>query len=150
MYQNCSDPWNQLEEAELSYIRALTCISIKKYGMDSIIELGCGLGKTTNYIKNNTGIDIVGVDISETTIKKAEILYPDIKFIVDNVLSVSEREKKCNLLFAEIMWYILDDLNQIINNISLNCHGNYILINQTFYPKGYQKYGLEFFHQLMK
>lgn len=53
MYQNCSDPRNQLEEAEQSYIRSITCMSIKKYGLKSIIELGCRLGKTTSYIKNN-------------------------------------------------------------------------------------------------
>lgn len=145
MYQNCTDPWNQLEEAEISYVRASTCISIKKYGLDSVMELGCGLGKTTNYIKKNTGIDIIGVDISETAVEKAKNMYPDIDFRVDNVLNISKSAENINYLFAEIMWYILDDLDEIIQNVSMKCRGNYVMINQTFYPKGCQSYGTEYF-----
>ena len=145
MYQNCTDPWNQLEEAEISYVRASTCISVKKYGLDSVMELGCGLGKTTNYIKKNTGIDIIGVDISETAVEKAKNMYPDIDFRVDNVLNISKSAENINYLFAEIMWYILDDLDEIIQNVSMKCRGNYVMINQTFYPKGCQSYGTEYF-----
>ena len=45
------------------------------------------------------------------------------------------------------MWYILDDLNEIIENISTNHRGKYIIINQTFY-KGQQQYGNEYFTNL--
>lgn len=145
MYQNCDDPWNQLAEAEISYIRAATCVSIKRYNLGSIVELGCGLGKTTNYIKRNTGIDITGVDVSGTAIKKARGMYPDIKFKVDSALSISHNEGQQNYLFAEIMWYILDDLDEIIENISTECKGRYVMINQTFYPNGCQTYGTEYF-----
>lgn len=51
------------------------------------------------------------------------------------------------ILLAEIMWYILDDLDEIIDNISVNHKGRYIIINQTFY-KGQQKYGKEYFTSL--
>lgn len=71
--------------------------------------------------------------------------YSFIDFQVDSVLSVSESKMQCNYLFAEVMWYILEDLNKIIKNITSNCKGNYILINQTFYPEGCQKYGSDFF-----
>lgn len=43
------------------------------------------------------------------------------------------------------MWYILDDLDEIIQNVSMKCRGNYVMINQTFYPKGCQSYGTEYF-----
>ncbi len=50
-------------------------------------------------------------------------------------------------MFAEIMWYILEDLDEIIENISANHKGRYVIINQTFY-KGQQKYGKEYFTTL--
>lgn len=42
------------------------------------------------------------------------------------------------------MWYILNDLEKIIENLSANYKGKYLIINQTFY-KGEQRYGTEFF-----
>ena len=51
------------------------------------------------------------------------------------------------ILLAEIMWYILDDLDEIIENISANHKGRYVIINQTFY-KGQQQYGREYFTNL--
>ena len=51
------------------------------------------------------------------------------------------------ILFAEIMWYILEDLDEIIDNISTKYKGKYIFINQTFY-KGQQQYGNDYFTNL--
>lgn len=65
------DPWRQLEEAERSYIRSATCLTLKKYHISSLVEVGCGLGKTTNYLATNTrNVDILGIDISDTAEKK--------------------------------------------------------------------------------
>ena len=70
MYQQFEDPWNQTKEVEYSFSRQQVCNYINHFQINSIVEFGCGLGKTTNFIYENTGIDILGVDISETSIKK--------------------------------------------------------------------------------
>ena len=49
------------------------------------------------------------------------------------------------IIFSEILWYILDDLDSIIRNMKKTFSGGYILINQTFYKEGEQKYGTEYF-----
>jgi hypothetical protein len=45
------------------------------------------------------------------------------------------------------MWYILGDLDSIIQNLSLNYKGKMVIINQTFYHGG-QQYGREYFTNL--
>lgn len=147
MYQNCENPWNQINEATESYIRAAVCMTLKKYSISSLNELGCGLGETTAFIKkySREGFCIRGIDISKTAIDKARKNHPEIEFEVNDVKTITAERKGENWLLAEIMWYILDDLDEIVNNITLKCKGNYVLINQTFYPKGKQQYGTQYF-----
>ncbi len=47
------------------------------------------------------------------------------------------------ILFAEILWYVLDDIDNVLSTIKAKYNG-YLLVNQVFY-KGGQKYGREYF-----
>ena len=53
-----------------------------------MVKFGCGLGKTTNFIYDKTGIDILGIDISETSVEKSKMMYPELKFPADNVSNI--------------------------------------------------------------
>ena len=46
---------------------------------NNLIDLGCGCGRLDNYIHRKTGVDIVGYDISEGMLKKAneKNLFPN-------------------------------------------------------------------------
>ncbi len=83
MYQDYDDPWHQIGMAESSYSRNDTAFTINKLGIKNVIEVGCGLGNTTNllshFCKNST---FTGIDISKTAIRKAREKYPDIHFEV--------------------------------------------------------------------
>lgn len=156
MYQTFDNPWHQKDVVQNSYARHATLLSIKNSSVKSLIEVGCGLGTFTNYlVENLPGIKIGGMDVSETAIKKAKAKYVHIDFAQGDLRHFSEGladERVCGggydaILFAEIMWYILEDLDEIIDNISINYKGKYIFINQTFY-KGQQQYGNEYFTNL--
>ena len=70
MYKSCEDPWNQTKSYnDLS--RQMVANHINKNKIKSSVEFGCGLGKTMNFIYSKTGINVIGIDISETCIKKA-------------------------------------------------------------------------------
>ena len=47
------------------------------------------------------------------------------------------------VLFAEILWYILDDLDDILSMLKNEFNG-LLIVNQVFYNGG-QKYGKEYF-----
>lgn len=150
MYQKFDDPWHQKECLDYSYIRHVTNVSIRKYEINSLLEVGCGLGAFTNFmVKNNPLVNVEGIDISETAIQKAKINYPDIKFKVGNLLEYSEKKLDYDaLLFSEIMWFILQDLDMIKNNFRNNFTGKLVIVNQTFYKNGIQEYGKEYFTSL--
>ena len=155
MYQEFSDPWNQSEEVHFSSLsRRSVCYFLEKFDINSIVEWGCGLGKTVNYIKENTGkdVDILGIDISKTAIDKAKNLYPKLDFKVDNILNISQYNNFDCMFFSEITWYLLEDkkMDKIFNIMSKNFYGKnkFFIHNLAFYKDGIQQYGNDYFTNL--
>jgi len=155
MYQEFSDPWNQSVEVHYSSLsRRSVCYFLEKFDINSIVEWGCGLGKTVNYIKENTGkdVDILGIDISKTAIDKAKNLYPKLDFKVDNILNISQYNNFDCMFFSEITWYLLEDkkMDKIFNIMSKNFKGKnkFFIHNLAFYKDGIQQYGNDYFTNL--
>ena len=155
MYQEFSDPWNQSVEVHYrSLSRRSVCYFLEKFDINSIVEWGCGLGKTVNYIKENTGkdVDILGIDISKTAIDKAKNLYPKLDFKVDNILNISQYNNFDCMFFSEITWYLLEDkkMDKIFNIMSKNFKGKnkFFIHNLAFYKDGIQQYGNDYFTNL--
>jgi SAM-dependent methyltransferase len=151
MYQLFEDPWNQTKEGyvENSFSRQLVINYIKSFKIKNIIEYGCGLGKTVNFIYQNTGINILGIDISETSIIKAKKKYPNLKFKVDNILNIENYTNYDCFFFSEITWYLLENnmIDNIFKKMSDKHKGKYLIHNLVFY-KGQQKYGNDYFSNL--
>ena len=91
MYKNVKDPWNQslTENIERSLSRQAIINFIKQNDIQSLVEFGCGLGNTTQFLHSKTGIEITGIDISKSAIKKSQKKYPDLSFKVDNALNIA-------------------------------------------------------------
>lgn len=107
------------------------------------------MGYFTNYIHQIVPeCQICGVDISKTAIEKAKCTFDNIHFECDDLLSMSKRKGQYkNFLLAEIMWYILEDIDEIVWNLSKNYKDRLVIINQTFYH-GKQCYGTNYFTNL--
>ena len=155
MYQEFSDPWVQSEEIYYSSLsRRSVCYFLEKFDINSIVEWGCGLGRTVNYIKENTGkdIDILGTDISKTAIDKAKNFYPKLEFKVDNILNISKYEEFDCMFFSEITWYLLEDkkIDEVFDIMSNKFKGKnkFLIHNLVFYKGGVQQYGKEYFTTL--
>ena len=54
---------------------------------ESILDFGCGTGILTVHLKKLAEV-VIGVDSSESMIKRAQQQYPDIKFIVSDALAL--------------------------------------------------------------
>ncbi len=151
MYQEFDDPWNQTKEGsvENSISRQIVCNYINQYQINSMVEFGCGLGKTTNFISNKTNINILGVDISETSIIKSKKRYPELKFEVNDIENIDEYKDYECYFFSEITWYILEDnkIDKIFEIMKNKLNGKYFIHNLVFY-KGQQRYGLDYFSSL--
>ena len=151
MYKEFDDPWNQTSEGyvENSISRQIVCNYLKNFNIKSIVEFGCGLGKTTKFISDNTGVDILGVDISETSIKKSKSKYPELKFEVNDISNIIEYNNYDCFFFSEITWYILENnkIDKIFDLMKKKLEGKYFIHNLVFY-KGQQMYGLDYFSNL--
>lgn len=151
MYQSCEDPWNQSDQSSIinSASRNATNIFIRKFNIHSIVEFGCGLGHTSNFTHNETKVDILGVDISQSAVERASKEYPKLKFKVDDVLNIGSYSGFDGFLFSEITWYLLEGklLDRVLETMKEVHSGKYFIHCLVFY-KGQQKYGLDYFSNL--
>lgn len=152
MYQRCENPWNQCapDYVELSKSRRACLLNIQKYQIKSVVEFGCGLGVFSDMMRRKTGAKILGVDISATAINKAATRFPHVEFKVDSVSNVGAYSQFDAILFAEITWYILEDLKRVFDDMLEHCRGKYFIHNLVFYKGDTQKYGREYFTNLQQ
>ena len=73
MYQNCDDPWRQ-DKGIRTYMKlAVELLKIITVSPRTILDIGCGKGNYTIYIKNNfPSVRITALDIAPTAIEIAK------------------------------------------------------------------------------
>lgn len=69
----------------------------------SILDLGCGTGTLTVQL-NNLAKMVIGVDQSETMIKKAQEQYPNINFLICDALSLPF-ESQFDVVFSNAVFH---------------------------------------------
>ena len=148
MYQSFEDPWNQTKSYD-DLSRQMVAHHINKNKIKSSVEFGCGLGKTMNFLYSKTGINMLGIDISETCIKKAKEAFPNLSFKVDNVENILEYANYECYFFSEITWCLLENklIDRIFKLMQEYLNGKYFIHNLVFY-KGQQQYGNNYFTNL--
>ena len=135
MYQDCENPWHQMEEANISYSRADTVNSIHRLKLKNVLEVGCGLGYFTAYLAERCHeVCLTGMDISDTAIKKAKTTFPQLSFFQGDLNSLDEAVLKRydGIIFSEIMWYILVFLDSILKKLKMSSGGGHSLSIKRF------------------
>lgn len=144
LYRQFNDPWMQSEQPN-PYSREAGIRHMIEFNIKSVVECGSGLGYYSSHIYQSTGIIPKGIELSNTAVEKAQKKFPQLDF---EKYDLTQGMKKFNeyeaVLFSEIMWYILNDLDAILADLKLHFSGKYFIVNQVFY-KGTQQYGNEFF-----
>lgn len=151
MYQDHEDPWEQTTREEWASEKAVALNLIKKLGALKVIEIGCGLGHYTMQIAD-LGVDVLGIDISETAIRKAKSNYPDCSFAVGDILDfdIYRKHKPDVIVMAEITWYVLEKLDVFLQFLRAEFPEAYLIHLLTTYPEGVQKYGTDRFTTLQE
>jgi len=92
--------------------------NIKNKENINFLVCGSGIGKLCKKIKEK--YNVIGVDISENMLKKAQILYPNIKFIRGNIIknNIFNKNKFSHIYIDERTLYYnkSEDINKIIKN----------------------------------
>ncbi len=146
MYCDFEDPWEQSDEVSSSD-KAVAVSIIKRLGCTRVLEIGCGLGFFANKIAEETHADVMGVDVSEAAIRKAQKRFPACCFKVADLLQFESYVpfKPDIVVMAEVTWYVLNKLHRFIELYRKHFKGIYLLHILTTYPKGEQTLGCEFF-----
>ena len=109
-----------------------------------ILEVGCGLGYVVDLIaRNNQNIEVNGSDISKKAIQIAKKKFPKYNFFVNDITSEKKvLEKKFDVvIFNQILWYILEKLdNSFLNSHRILKKNGHFIISQAFF-KSEQNYG---------
>ncbi len=161
MYQNVDDPWHHGAADIASYDMCLYLLGKYCGKNPKILDIGCGKGAFDGRIKTEfPGAEILGIDISETAITKAKASYNNIDF---SVLDIQKEHQAIKgefdlIIVSNVLWYILYDFKKIMGHLKKNLkkggpsprrsglqprEGGYVLIRQTFYKPGQQKYGAD-------
>jgi SAM-dependent methyltransferase len=149
LYLSDPDPWDQSGEGErmVDYYknsRRLLNQSLARINPKNVLEVGCGLGVSTQVIADSlpdTRVD--GVDISKIAVKKARRAFPDLRFYSGDIGDDDFKRGETNVydvvILHNVLWYILHCLPDVCrNSIRLLTENgrlivcNAFLINQRF------------------
>jgi SAM-dependent methyltransferase len=142
MYRDCPDPWKQ-SMIDYSISRNAAAVLMRKYGVNTVTEFGCGLGYYTEIL-TKLGFEVTGVDISPAAIDLAKQRWPGGRFVVGEVQKIAGFKSDA-YLFAEITWYVLADLDRIFADLLTVHPGKLFVHNLVFYRGDLQRYGREYF-----
>ena len=108
--------------------------------------MGCGSGHYTDRIRA-VGVDAIGIDISSTAIKKAEVQFPKSRFMVGDFsdFSMLKSLKPELVVMCETSWYVLNHLAAFREFLRLELPNTLLFHCLTTYPEGQQQYGADFF-----
>jgi SAM-dependent methyltransferase len=142
------DPWEQSgrtgERAkyyEFSRNRLVNRLTVRFNSNACGLEVGCGYGYLTHMLAQRQ-FKMVGLDISETAIKRARIMHPGIEFKVADITAedLPDVGQYHFLVLGECWWYVLAELRQTLENCLLCLHpGGLFILQQAFIDN--QKYG---------
>lgn len=72
----------------------------------SVLDLGCGIGITTEFVKSSGVKKVIGVDISEENIKSAREASNNIEYIVGDITSIDLGKKFDVILMIDVLEHI--------------------------------------------
>ena len=154
MYQDHDDPWEQTIREKFSSEKAIAlnwCEKLNDSCADplKVIELGCGLGLFTNKLAKH-GFNVLGTDVSETAIQKAQNKHVSCQFKTADILDfhIYDEFRPDVFVMAEITWYVLEKLDSFLNYLRSEFKGCYLIHLLTTYPEGVQQYGKNYFGNL--
>jgi len=109
------DSWFQGSMATLQ--RQISLAILSHYNFSSILDLGCGKGHFSYLLKKENN-RVIGIDSSPTAIRRAKAHYPDIDFLVLDVMELDTLGDKCDLIIASEVLFYCAQWKQLLVTIS--------------------------------
>ncbi len=94
--------------------------NLKIDSKDLVLDLGCGLGKITEYLASKTGADFTGIDFAEKCIQWAKNNTKgngNLKFDLMDITELTFPTNSFDVIIALDVLYWIDDLKPVIKKI---------------------------------
>jgi len=135
MYQDIDDPWGCGEFSDSINNKLFCEIIFHKRKFSDILDIGSGLGELTDKLYfYNKGGNISGWEISKTATFKARKKYPHINFENKNIMSDSLDSKYDLITISEVMWYLLDSIDEVFEKLYGSLSSDGILAIHQYFP----------------
>ena len=83
-----------------------------------LLDVGCGRGKTAQYIQSNGWGKVTGVDIDAESIDYAKKAYPQVEFIAANVMDLTKSlTQRFELIYLFNVFYALTNQEQVLEQL---------------------------------
>ncbi|ROS00115.1 methyltransferase family protein [Sinobacterium caligoides] len=99
----------------------------KGFSAKTVLDVGCGDGRVTTWLLENTAANIVAVDCSLDSLRRLQRRYlaqsegyeRRVLLLQCNVVDIPLRENSCDFVWAfESLYYLLEDYQRGINELS--------------------------------
>ena len=98
-----------------------------------VLDIGSGLGDTVNFLREEYGMDALGLEPSELLIEEACKKYPDITIIKGVGEKIPLEEGSLDGAFAECTLTLMDDLDAVVDECSRALRkGGYFVISDVY------------------
>jgi SAM-dependent methyltransferase len=97
-----------------------------------ILDVGCGTGHHVAKMSQNKNLEVIGIDISSSMIKKARENYPGLNFKQANILNKDEFHNNTftHILALYFTIYYIENKEQFFNNcMDLLMPGGYLVVH---------------------
>lgn len=146
MYRNCENPWPETEkDLDENPVSSYAPSIIRKYGFKKLFSVGSGKGLHANWLKGKVpGLEIEGLEVSESAVKESHDKYPDIKVHCMDIKGLATQDFDFDvILLREVLWYILPEWERTAGILKEKYPGKHIILEITCYDN--QKYGRDYF-----
>ena len=103
-----------INDNNLTYTNILSPLNSVLYGVNNILDIGCGVGTLSLYL-GNKGYSVEGIDISNKAIaqaKSASLLFGlgnNVKFYASNIESLKFKKRYDLIILSEVLEHLEDE-----------------------------------------
>ncbi len=109
------DSWFERDMRQLR--KAISYAILNAYNFSCILDVGCSKGSFTHLLKRHNN-RVVGIDFSETAIRKAKESFPDIDFRSMNIADIASIDETFDLVVVMGTFAYVDDWPNILKTIA--------------------------------
>ncbi|MGV3740549.1 MAG: class I SAM-dependent methyltransferase [Gammaproteobacteria bacterium] len=92
---------------------------INKKKSQLILDVGCGLGGTANYVQQQGWGLVTGLDLDAELIQYANLRYPELSFILDDILKAQTSiQEKFDLIYSFSAFFCFTEQKQALKQMA--------------------------------